>query len=199
MGSNEANNKSPIQIREMDLEDLPRVYALGEQLFTPERWPTLYRTWDGHELADLYASDGDTCFVAELDGDIVGFALGTLLEKRKSPWKYGWVLWLGVSPSLGRRGLGKRLLSRITDVFVEYGARMILIDTDPTNRAAMKFFRNEGFGQEQPHVYMAKNLTRDPAYVRHRAKRKGTKAPVSARGVGGSGVDIPVAPPDSKR
>ncbi len=66
-----------INIREMELEDLPAVFAIGEKLFTPDRWPNLYRQWDEYELVDLFASDGEFCLVAEQDDKVVGFVMGT--------------------------------------------------------------------------------------------------------------------------
>ena len=35
----------PVEIREMELRDVPQVFELGEKLFTAEEWPTLYRSW----------------------------------------------------------------------------------------------------------------------------------------------------------
>ena len=49
------------EIREMELEDLYRVYALGELLYTAEDWPNLYRTWDETDLINNYTSDGEFC------------------------------------------------------------------------------------------------------------------------------------------
>ena len=56
-----------VVIREMELEDLPAVYALGESVFTADKWPSLYRTWDEYEPVGLFNSDGDFCFVADAD------------------------------------------------------------------------------------------------------------------------------------
>ena len=56
-----------VAVREMELEDLPKVYALGEKVFTADKWPNLYRTWDEYEIVDRFAADGETCLVAELD------------------------------------------------------------------------------------------------------------------------------------
>ena len=78
------------EIREMELEDLYRVYALGEQLYTAEDWPNLYRTWDETDIINNYTTDGEFCWVAETDTEeIVGFALGAMLEKRRNSWVYG--------------------------------------------------------------------------------------------------------------
>lgn len=162
---------TPVTVREMELEDLPRVFALGEKLFTAEKWPNLYRTWDEYEVIELFASDGETCLVAEVDDLLVGFALGTLIEKRRSAWTYGYLLWLGIDPDVQRRGVAGRLVSRLTDVFIELGARMVLVDTDAENDAALAFFRLQGFGNESAHVYLNRNLSTHPGYIRKRAKR----------------------------
>ena len=162
------SSSSGVTIREMELEDLPVIYALGETLFPADKWPALYRTWDQYELAVHFASDGETCLVAELDDRVVGFALGTLLEKRGSAWTYGYLLWLGVDPDVARKGVAARLFERMTDLFIKLGARMIMVDTDAENEVALAFFRSQGFGQETPHLFLSRNLTHDPDYLRHR-------------------------------
>lgn len=173
-----------VVIREMELEDLAAVYELGEHIFTADRWPTLYRTWDQYEVVEMFASDGETCFVAE-DGDkVIGFALGTLIEKRRSAWTYGYLLWIGVDPRSGRKGVGARLVRRMTDVFIEMGARMMLVDTDAENEQALSFFRGIGFGNESEHVYLQRNLSSHPGYIRKRHRKT---TPPRVRG--------PVAPP----
>jgi ribosomal protein S18 acetylase RimI-like enzyme len=167
---------SNVIVREMSLSDLPVVYELGENLFPADKWPALYRTWDEYELAVHFASDSETCLVAELDEQVVGFALGTLLEKRGSAWNYGYLLWLGVAESVARKGVAARLCERITELFIKLGARMIMVDTDAENEVALSFFRSQGFGQETAHLYLSRNLTHDPDYLRHR-KRPRAAAP----------------------
>ncbi|HNR11793.1 MAG TPA: GNAT family N-acetyltransferase [Thermodesulfobacteriota bacterium] len=159
-------------VREMELDDLPLVYSLGEKLFTAERWPSLYRTWDEYEMLDIFTSDGEFCLVAELDGKIVGFALGSLIEKRRSAWTYGWLIWFGVEQELKGCGIGTRLLNQLTQQFIEHGARMMIVDTDIDNLEALDFFDKHGFGDRIGHVYLSKNLTSHPAYLRRRGKKK---------------------------
>lgn len=182
-------DRSPISIsiRTMQLEDLPKVFQLGEQLFTAEKWPALYRTWDEYEVAEFFTSDGEFCLVAiaeaedegdvkeseELEEEVVGFCLGTLLEKRHSAWSYGYLVWMGVDPELKGRGVGRRLLAHLTDLFVENGARMMLVDTAADNEGALRFFRSQGFGHELEHVYLSRNLDKHPKAL----KRRATQAP----------------------
>jgi len=169
-------NGNSVIIRDICLADLPAIYELGERLFPADKWPALYRTWDEYELAVHFASDSETCLVAELDERVVGFALGTLLEKSGSAWTYGYLLWLGVDPAIVRKGIAARLFERMTDLFIRLGARMIMVDTDAENEAALAFFRSQGFGQETPHLFLSRNLSHDPDYLRHR-KRPRAAAP----------------------
>lgn len=181
----------PIHIRTMELRDLSKVYELGEELFTAEKWPALYRTWDEYEIVEFFGGDGDFCLVAvmepqdeqqqgsaaaeddedEAEEIVVGFCLGTLLEKRHSAWSYGYLVWMGVDASLKGRGIGRKLLDHLTNLFVEHGARMMLVDTAANNEGALKFFRGQGFGHELEHVYLSRNLDKHPRAVKRRAKR----------------------------
>lgn len=157
-----------VAIREMEIEDLPAVYGLGERLFTAEQWPTLYRTWDEYEVAALFSSDGDYCLVAEQGEALVGFVMGTLVSKRRSAWTYGWIMWLGVDPRAERQGVGRRLVDRLTEIFLEDGARMLIADTDADNAPALGFFEELGFGNRRGHVYLTKNVTQQAAHRRRR-------------------------------
>lgn len=172
----------PVEVREMEIGDLGTVYELGERLFTAERWPSLYRTWDQYALAVHFASDSETCLVAEIDGKVVGFAVGTVLEKPGSAWCYGYIVWLGVAPGTGRKGIGGKLVTRLQEIFIELGARMILADTDADNTPAIGFFGSMGFEQDSAHVYLSKNLTYDPAYIEHHRRGRVAERPGGVRG-----------------
>jgi len=149
-----------LDIRELTIDDLAAVFHLGERLFTSDFSPSMYRTWDEYEITTLFNSDNDLCLVAELDGEIVGFALGTTVEKQNSAWKYGYLVWIGVRPGLQKCGAGHLLFEEIRDRMIEQGVRMIVIDTDADNEAGINFFRKQGFDNIQKHVYMTLNLSR---------------------------------------
>jgi ribosomal protein S18 acetylase RimI-like enzyme len=159
-----------VRIREMEIGDLPGVYDLGERLFSAEALPILYRTWDEYDVVDLFSADGETCLVAELEGRLVGFVLGSVIQKRRGAWTYGYLEWIGVDPACGRRGIGRRLFRSLTERFVGQGVRMIIVDTESDNRDAIAFFRSLGFGQEHRHVYLSLNLTHHPEYVKWRLR-----------------------------
>ncbi len=157
-------------IREMTIDDLSEVFHIGEEIFTAEYAPSLYRTWDEYEITTLFNSDSELCLVAEAEETILGFALGTTVEKHHSPWKYGYLVWLGVRKGLQQGGVGDRLFREIKRRMQEQGVRMILIDTAADNQPAIRFFEKQGFGNVQKHVYMTLNLDR-----RKKSRKRGKK------------------------
>ncbi len=151
-------------IRRMEMEDLRPVCELGARLFSADQSPILHRTWSEQEVVEHFASDGDYCLVAEADDRVVGFALGSMVRKEHSAWRYGWLLWLGVARGMKRRGIGKRLIDRLTDLFIENGARMMMVDTAVENERAIALFRKVGFTDESRHLYLFRNLNDHPHY-----------------------------------
>lgn len=61
-----------LRIREMTIDDFPAVFHIGEDLFTSDYSPSMYRTWDEYEITTLYNSDNELCLVAEYRREILG-------------------------------------------------------------------------------------------------------------------------------
>ena len=174
---NASNKKKRLEldIREMEIDDIPEVFHLGEQIFTVEMVPTLYRTWDEYEVTSLFNSDPEYCLVAELDDRIVGFALGTTVTKTKSPWKYGYLVWLGVLPEWHREGIGSRLFDKLAEEMSKDGARIFLVDTEANNLPALQFFRKKGFGNPEERIFLTLNL-KTHRQLQRKTRSSGRKA-----------------------
>lgn len=152
--------KETVRIREMTIDDFPEVFHIGEEVFTVEYSQSLYRTWDEYEITTLFNSDNELCLVAEGGEKILGFALGTTVIKHNSPWKYGYLVWLGVRRDIQQGGVGSGLFKEIKRRMKEQGVRMMIIDTAADNHPAVRFFQKQGFNDIHEHLYMSLNLTR---------------------------------------
>lgn len=178
-------SKPVITIREMEIDDIASVYHLGEKLFTSEELPILYRTWDPYEVTDYFSADSDFCLVAEAGGQIVGFILGSTIEKEGTAWKkYGYVGWMGVDEAFQRSALGSRLYRGLEQRLKEEKVRMVIADTQGDNKNAIAFFKAIGFSVRSEHLWLAKTLRRP-------AKRAGkpwyaAKGPPGAAQPGGT-------------
>ncbi len=156
-------NKSRCQanIREMRVDDIPSVYRLGHRLFKTQAASTFYRTWDAYEVTRNFNEDRHLSLVAEsASGRIVGFALGTTYENESGGWKYGYVLWMGVSPRRQRSGLGAQLYHEMERRMHQDGVRMAFIDTARSNTGAIRFFKRMGYGRPEAEVWMSKMIQR---------------------------------------
>lgn len=80
ISDNERKKKPEIIIRQMEIDDISAVYHLGEELFTSEGFPVLYRTCDA-EITGYFSSDPDYCLVADAGGKAAGFTLANTIEK----------------------------------------------------------------------------------------------------------------------
>ncbi len=165
----------------MEIDDLAAAFHLGEKLFTARKVPNLYRTWDEFEVTGLFQTDPTLCLVAEDadSGELVGFALGTTIQKSRSAWKYGHLIWLGVEPPYQRHNVGARLFKELRERMVADGVRIILVDTEADNLGALKFFREMGFSGPQEHIYLSLNLS---------AKKNGKNGSAGRRGQKGEGA-----------
>ena len=176
---NQAENYNSIYIRNMEIDDIAPVYHLGEDVFTSDLYPYLYRTWDEWEVIGLYNTDPEYCLVAEIDEQLAGFVLGTIINK--ATWTYGYIIWLGVNPNFQRRGVGDKLVDKLVERMIEDGVRFMLVDTDPANTPAVKFFTRKGFGNTRQHVFLSMNLSKHEyygrliAYEREKAERSAYK------------------------
>jgi len=177
-----------LRIREMEVDDIAPVFHLGEQLFEAESMPNLYRTWDEFEVMELFSGDTENCLVAELDGKIIGFALGTTVSKAHSAWKYGHLVWLGVEEPCQQLDVGKRLFQRFRSIMIKQGVRILIVDTQAENLGALGFFRKMGFGSPRQHIYLSLNLAARQSRKRIEPNRKNMASNGKARG------DHPAAP-----
>jgi len=144
----------------MRFEDLKEVFDLGEALFTADDWPILYRTWDEYEIMERFISDEEYCLVAEIDGKIVGFLIGSMIKKRRSRWIYGYVIWMGVAKDFQHLGVGKKMFQAISRRFKKEGVTMLMVDTSAENDLALAFFQKNGFSRREEHVFLFKNLSK---------------------------------------
>ncbi len=147
-----------LEIREMKIDDLAPVFHLGEQLFTSQEHSNLYRTWDEFEVTSMFQSEPDLCLVADLDGEIAGFAMGRTIEKSGSAWSYGHLVWIGVDTSKHRRGIGDNIFEEFRNRMLDKNIRIIVVDTQADNVSALNFFKKHGFTNATDHVYLSLNL-----------------------------------------
>ncbi|HXF85970.1 MAG TPA: ribosomal protein S18-alanine N-acetyltransferase [Anaerolineales bacterium] len=129
-------------IRKMTLDDLPSVIALDKMSFSLP-WPE--RSFR-YELTDNPAS---RCWVAEVDGRIVGMLVAWLLVDEAH------IATLATHPDFRRQGIAKRLLAHALHSLRKEGARSSFLEVRESNIAAQEMYRKFGYevAGRRPHYY----------------------------------------------
>lgn len=147
-----------LSIHNLNIEDLPLIYNLGDKLFSSDEYTTLHRMWNEAEVVGHFSEDWEYCFVAKDGKKLVGFILCTLIEKPKNSWKYGHIAWLGIHTDYQGKKVADKLLTKASKLLKEKGARILVVDTTSENNKAIKFFEKNGFDEKVAHLYMYKNI-----------------------------------------
>ncbi len=121
-----------LTIRKMTVDDVSAVVDLDKKSFSlpwPERSFRL-------ELTDNPAS---RCWVAELDGKLVGMIVVWLIVDEAH------VATIATHPDYRRQGIGKRLLAHALRHMIRDGARSSFLEVRESNFAAQEMYRKFGY------------------------------------------------------
>jgi ribosomal-protein-alanine N-acetyltransferase len=135
-----------LTILKMTLEDLPSVIDLDQKSFSlpwPER--SFRFEWS--------ANPASRCWVAELDGKIVGMIVVWLIIDEAH------VATIATHPDFRRRGIGTKLLSHALRLMMEDGARSSFLEVRESNFSAQEMYRKFGYeaSGRRPHYYKDNN------------------------------------------
>jgi ribosomal-protein-alanine N-acetyltransferase len=119
-------------IRKMTADDIPAVVELDKMSFSLP-WPERSFRF---ELTDNPAS---RCWVAEVDGRVVGMIVVWLLVEEAH------VATLATHPDLRRQGIAKKLLSHALRYLINEGAQTSFLEVRASNIAAQEMYRKFGY------------------------------------------------------
>ncbi|MDA3626624.1 GNAT family N-acetyltransferase [Saccharopolyspora oryzae] len=134
-------SESDVQLSPMGLSHLAGVLELGNQVFDVSAMP--YTSWSLSSVAVHLDAQPDACWVAEADGEVAGFVLGSLSYDERADW--GYVEWLAVAPDHQGKGLARTLLEESCAALFAAGATRIITDVEQTNTASAQLMQRCGF------------------------------------------------------
>lgn len=131
-----------LRIRALDPERLPAVMEIEKEAFPHDTYPTRL-------MLDYLRADPEGFLVAEVAGKIVGYIIASALDEEAR------VVSMAVARAWRRREIGKALLERVLQRFVESGFDEVELEVRPDNVAAISLYEAMGFSLERviPHYY----------------------------------------------
>jgi ribosomal protein S18 acetylase RimI-like enzyme len=134
----------PVTIRNAEPSDYDRISPLVDD------W------WGGRQLRPLlprlfFKHFRETSFVAEDDGQLIGFLNGFLSQTHPGE---AYIHFVGVHPDRRGTGLATDLYERFFGVARAYGRKLVRCVTSPVNEGSVAFHRALGFDVERGDEYM---------------------------------------------
>lgn len=121
-----------VVLRKMTIDDLEQVIDIDQTSFSLP-WPP--RSFQ-YELTDNPAS---RCWVAELDGRVVGMLVGWLIVDEIH------IATIATHPDFRKQGIGKKLLSFALESAMDEGAISTFLEVREGNAIALEMYRKFGY------------------------------------------------------
>lgn len=106
------------------------------------------RTIDYRTVVEAEARKEDrVSFVAELDGNVVGYMIAYIIYGGFGLEKSAWVGLFGVDPRYMGRGIGKMMAREVFKEFRKIGIRNVFTSVKWDSTDLLSFFKSVGFGR----------------------------------------------------
>jgi len=129
------------RLKAVDADDISKIYSAITQKSVKT---------DFKNLIEKHAHrDEDACFVAELDGKVVGFMISYILTLGFGIEKSAWIATLGVDPKHMGQGLGARMAQEIFKFYTKEGIKNVHTSVEWDSTDLLSFFKTLGFDRSE--------------------------------------------------
>jgi len=129
-----------IAIREMAVEDADDISRIYQAIIQKPAEEGFKRLIENHARREE-----DACFVAELDGKVVGFMISYILTMGFGITKSAWIATLGVDPRYMGQGLGERMAKETFRYYQSIGIKNVYTSVRWDSTDLLSFFKTLGF------------------------------------------------------
>ena len=125
--------KNPLlKLRTMEADDLEEIMAIEEQSYT--------HPWSRGIFRDCLRV-GYCAWVMEIDGEVIGYGVMSIAAGE------GHILNVCIEPDFQGRGLGRKIIHRLTTLARDHGVDTLFLEVRASNRIAQMLYESEGFNE----------------------------------------------------
>jgi ribosomal protein S18 acetylase RimI-like enzyme len=118
-------NQQPFTVRNLITADV----AAAQRLRELAGWNQTDQDW-----LNLLSFEPNGCFVAEMDGRVIGSATSTRYIPNSGAGSFGWIGMVLVDPEYRRHGIGSTLLKRCIQYLKDCGVETVKLDATPMGK-----------------------------------------------------------------
>lgn len=135
---------SEVKVRRIRKEDAPQIARISRAIDKTAPAVDFKRILDPG-----VRTSSDASFVAEMDGQVVGYMIGTVSSGSFGVDKCAWIVLFGVDPKYMGRGIGKRLAEVIFDFYRKKRIKNVLTTVKWDSTDILSFFKTLGFDRSE--------------------------------------------------
>jgi GNAT superfamily N-acetyltransferase len=109
--------------------------------------PLINKWWGGRQMADMlpklfFDHFNNTSFIAEKNGEIVGFLIGFLSQSHSEE---AYIHFVGIHPEYRKHNIGKTLYNEFFKVVKKENRKIVRAVTSPVNKVSIAYHTSMGF------------------------------------------------------
>lgn len=132
-----------INVVPMRMSHLEGVLELGNRSFDVAVMP--YTSWSLSSITAHFDTQPEACWVAECDGEVLGFVLGSMSFDEREDW--GYLEWIALEPRAQGGGIASRLVEACCQALFDAGAARIITDVEEGNEPSARMMRRNAFSE----------------------------------------------------
>ena len=129
-----------VQIRNLEKNDADEIIRIYAAITMKPVDPGFKRVVEEHSQRD-----DEACFVAELNGKVVGFMISYILTAGFGMPKSAWIATLGVDPNFMGQDIGATLAEEILNYYKAQGVENVYTSVRWDSTDLLSFFKTLGF------------------------------------------------------
>jgi ribosomal protein S18 acetylase RimI-like enzyme len=129
-----------VQIRPMEPEDIDAIFAIDRKISGVQRAITYKDLIHG-----VIGGQIDRSFVAEINGQVVGFVLASLTYVAEQVTEACTIQILGIDPDRWRQGIATKLIQALLEKCRSGGIKMVRVIVNEGDSELQGFFKSIGF------------------------------------------------------
>lgn len=129
------------ELRETDADDISRIHAAITMMPIKGDFKRM--------VIDQALKEEDRSFVAEIDGEVIGFLISYILAGGFGIEKSAWIPQVGVNPKYMGQGIGKALANHTFNYHREQGIKNVYTSVRWYDTDVLSFFKTLGFDRSE--------------------------------------------------
>ena len=130
-----------VAIRPLEREDSPEIREINSSITNQADSSEIEKILE----QEIQNKGEDACFVAEVEGSVVGFMISRIIHAGFGLEKSAWIISFGVKPEFMDQGIGTMLAENVFEKYRQVGIKQVYTSVLWDSLDILSYFKSLGF------------------------------------------------------